>query len=67
MDRQLVVRAVRTLFFMAALAALILPGLPGCSRKPAPKRYDLEVRSNGARCYQGDQSAAWMLGTEGLP
>jgi hypothetical protein len=29
-------------------------------------RYDLEVRSNGARCYQGDQSAAWMRGTEGL-
>jgi len=29
-------------------------------------RYDLEVRRNGARCYQGDQSAAWMRGTEGL-
>jgi len=23
-------------------------------------RYDVEVRSDGARCYQGDQSAAWM-------
>jgi 3-hydroxymyristoyl/3-hydroxydecanoyl-(acyl carrier protein) dehydratase len=23
-------------------------------------RYDLELRSDGARCYQGDQSAAWM-------
>jgi hypothetical protein len=23
-------------------------------------RYDLELRSDGARCYQGDQSAVWM-------
>jgi hypothetical protein len=23
-------------------------------------RYDLEVHSDGARCYQGDQTAAWL-------
>ena len=40
--------------------------LPGHARRPGRDRYmvryDLEVRRNGARCYQGDQSAAWMRG-----
>jgi hypothetical protein len=42
-------------FEMSCRATRIRPG-----RDRYMVRYDLEVRSDGARCYQGDQSAAWM-------
>ena len=48
-------------FEMTCRATRVRPG-----RDRYMVRYDLEVRRNGARCYQGDQSAAWMRGTEGL-
>jgi hypothetical protein len=42
-------------FEMTMQATRIRPG-----RDRYMVRYDIEVRSDGARCYQGDQSAAWM-------
>jgi hypothetical protein len=42
-------------FEMSCQATRIRPG-----RDRYMVRYDVEVRSDGARCYQGDQSAAWM-------
>jgi hypothetical protein len=42
-------------FEMSCQATRIRPG-----RNRYMVRYDLEVRSDGGRCYQGDQSAAWM-------
>ena len=42
-------------FEMTMQATRIRPG-----RDRYMVRYDVEVRSNGARCYEGDQSAAWM-------
>jgi hypothetical protein len=42
-------------FEMTLRATRVRPG-----RDRYMVRYDVEVRSDGARCYQGDQSAAWM-------
>jgi hypothetical protein len=42
-------------FEMSCRATRIRPG-----RNRYMVRYDFEVRSGGARCYQGDQTAAWM-------
>ena len=42
-------------FEMTCKATRVRPGA-----KRYMVRYDIEVRSGGARCYQGDQSAAWM-------
>jgi hypothetical protein len=42
-------------FEMTLQATRVRPG-----RDRFMVRYDVEVQSDGARCYQGDQSAAWM-------